>query len=252
MSNKFVEIIPILKDRYSYVLVNEGNTYLIDAGDYEDVYEFLKKKDIHLDYILCTHYHSDHIDGIAELKKNFNCKVYGPKDFKIKAIDSFFEIDQNTLFHETIDVIPTPGHTKEHLIYYFKLGNILFSGDLLFGGGCGKVFEGTYSEMLNSLKKLKKLPEDTLIYFGHEYTVKNLEFAHSIEPNNEDVIVRLNKARNKIKKGNFTVPSTLSDELNTNPFLRTDCESLKKNINMLKSSELEVFTHLRKLKDEFR
>ncbi len=252
MSHKFVEIIPILKDRYSYVIVNKENTYLVDAGDYEGIYEFLKEKDIHLDYILCTHYHSDHIDGISELKKNFNCKVFGPKNFKMREIDNFFEINQNTLFHESIDVIPTPGHTKEHLVYYFKLKNILFSGDLLFGGGCGKVFEGTYAEMLDSLNKLKKLPGDTLIYFGHEYTIKNLEFAHSIEPDNETINIRLNKARDNTKRSKFTVPSTLNDELNTNPFLRTDCKVLKKNINMSKSSDLEVFTYLRKLKDEFR
>jgi len=251
MSHKFVEIIPILKDRYSYVIASKGITYLIDAGNYEDIYEFLKEKDIHLNYILCTHHHSDHIDGILELKKNFNCKVYGPKDFRIKVMDNFFETDRSTLFHETIEVIPTPGHTKEHLIYYFKLENILFSGDLLFGGGCGKVFDGAYSEMLDSLIKLKKLPQSTLIYFGHEYTVKNLEFAQSIEPDNKAVNFRLNKARNLRKKNEFTVPSILGNELKTNPFLRTNCEKLKKSINMLDSSDLEVFTYLRKLKDEF-
>jgi len=251
MSHKLVEIIPILKDRYSYVIEKDGLKYLIDAGNYEDIFEFLKKKDIHLDYILCTHHHSDHIDGISELKKNFNCKVYGPKDFRIKVMDNFFEIDKSTKFHESIDVIPTPGHTKEHIVYFFKDDNILFSGDLLFGAGCGRVSDGAYSEMFESLTKLKKLPLNTHIYFGHEYTVKNLEFAQSIEPENEDVNLRLKKAKHLRKKNEFTVPCTIKDELKTNPFLRVDSEILKKRLSMSNSSDLEVFIHLRKLKDEF-
>lgn len=251
MSHKFVKVIPVLEDRYSYVAVDQGSTYLIDAGNYEDIYEFLKENDINLDYILCTHYHSDHLDGIFELKKKFDCKVYGPKDFKIKVVDIFLDMDKKTLFNESVEAIPTPGHTKSHLIYYFPNEKILFSGDLLFGAGCGKVFEGTHLEMLNSLKKIKDLPSDSHIYFGHEYTVKNLEFAYYIEPNNEDIRSRLNKAKDRIKKNEFTVPSTLEDELKTNPFLRADCDALKKSIDMSEATELEIFTYLRNLKDNF-
>jgi hydroxyacylglutathione hydrolase len=251
MSKKVVEIIPILKDRYSYLIINQKNTYLIDAGDYEDIFEFLKEKDIHLDYLLCTHHHSDHTDGILKLKKIFNCMVCGPHDIRIKNLDHFFEIDKNTYFNDIIEIIPTPGHTKSHLIYYLKLENKLFTGDLLFGAGCGKIFDGTYLEMFNSLQKIKKLPLQTNLYFGHEYTIKNLEFAYSIEPDNLKIRQRLDNARNKRAKNEFTTPSTLQEELDTNPFLRTNCEKLKDILNMSQVQELEIFTYLRQLKDKF-
>lgn len=251
MSRKVIEIIPVLKDNYSYLIVNQKNTYLIDAGDHKDIYEFLKEKDIHLDYILCTHHHDDHIDGILKLKKFFNCEVYGPKDTRIKGLDHYFETNKVSALHDIIEVIPTPGHTKTHLIYYLKTEDVLFTGDLLFGGGCGRVFEGTYLEMFNSLQIVKNLPLQTKLYFGHEYTVKNLEFACSIEPANEEISNRLKSAEKKREKNEYTTPSFLQEELKTNPFLRIDNELLKKNINMLGAQEIEVFTYLRKLKDKF-
>lgn len=144
-----------------------------------------------------------------------------------------------------------PGHTTTHVAFYLPDEGWLFSGDTLFGAGCGRIFEGTPEQMLHSLQKLSKLPDDTKIYCGHEYTQKNLTFALSIEPDNTEVNKRLEKVRALREKNLTTLPSTLEEEKLTNPFLRGDSPDLKRALHMEGATELEVFTKVRALKDVY-
>ena len=148
-------------------------------------------------------------------------------------------------------MISVPGHTTTHVAYYFPDEGWLFSGDTLFAAGCGRIFEGTPEQMLHSLQKLSKLPADTKIYCGHEYTKKNLLFALSIEPDNSNVKNRLEKVKALRAQNLPSLPSTIEEERLTNPFLRSGCEELKRALHMAGASELDVFTKIRALKDVY-
>ena len=215
----------------------------------------MKKNNLNLETILITHHHFDHTGGISELSSKWKTKVYGPKGGHIKGIDSELSEDSNiTILDTQFNIFETPGHTLDHIAYYSKDIDSLFCGDTLFSGGCGRVFEGTYSQMYESLKKLSKLPEDTQIFCGHEYTSSNLQFACAVEPNNQFIKEYNQEITEKTKNGVPSLPSSLKIEHMINPFIRCNEENLIDNINKKfgeLSSEIEIFSTLRKWKDDF-
>ncbi|MGD2169972.1 MAG: hydroxyacylglutathione hydrolase [Chlamydiota bacterium] len=248
----FLIPIPILSDNYSYMLRTDKKALIIDPGESQSIIDELEKLNLHLTAILCTHHHSDHVNGVEALKTRYNAKVYGPKDDRIPLLDVGLD-KYSTLALEgfPFKIIETPGHTKSHIVFLEENHHILFSGDTLFGAGCGRLFEGSYEEMYSSLHKLSLLNPDTYIYFGHEYTLKNLEFAHQLFPDDDAIKSRLNTTIQLRKNHQFTIPSTLNMELKTNPFLRVHEQSIQKSLDMLSQKEVDVFAKLRQLRDKF-
>jgi hydroxyacylglutathione hydrolase len=258
------EIVPLksLSDNYIWMITDTeaGICVAFDPGNSASVINFLKKNNLSLSGLLVTHHHYDHTGGINELKETFSVPVYGPRKDNISELTHPVDDKETINFNKmnlSFTVFITPGHTRGHVIYYtddIKPG-CLFTGDMLFSGGCGRIFEGTHEQMLESLKKFKNFSQDTRIFPAHEYTQKNLEFASSIEPQNSPIIERLKNVRDLRKNGKPSVPSSLSDEFSTNPFLRTDCPELKKSveekIGSHVQSEMEVFRIIRGWKDKY-
>ena len=234
-----IEIIPILADNYTYLI---DNVLCVDPGDDKPFKGPLKA-------ILLTHHHADHIAGVSALKERCQCPIIGPDDPRIPA-DTIATPGQDlTIENITFQILSTPGHTKTHISYYAPALKSLYCGDTLFASGCGRLLEGTAQEMLSSLQKIAELPDETLIFCGHEYTLKNLEFALSIEPNNPLLIKRFAHARALRDHNQPTIPTTLELEKETNPFLRCHTPELK--TAFATKSDLETFTTLREQKDEF-
>lgn len=218
--------IPCRRDNFSYLLICEetGQAAVIDPSEPEAVLKTIQNQNIELQWILCTHHHGDHTEGIKEISTNYpSAKIGGPA----KEQKMIPEINHPFKDHDSIQVgevkgkiIETPGHTKGSLCYLFA--NAVFTGDTLFGGGCGRLFEGTAKEMFISLnqKLAYYMTEETQIYFAHEYTLSNLKFAQTAEPENRDIQDRLLKEYKKIDSGNHSTPSTWIEEMKTNPFLR--------------------------------
>ncbi len=250
-----IEIISCLNDNYSYLIFDkEGNTVsVIDPSDFNACDKIIKKYK-KLDYVLNTHHHFDHVDGNLKLKDKYNSKIIGfekDKD-RIPGIDITLNDKQEfKIGNLKFTVIFVPGHTKGHIAFYFEKEKVLFSGDTLFSLGCGRIFEGTHKEMLDSLNKLKKLSPETKVYCGHEYTKKNLDFCIKYDPNNHFLKKKVNSINSKLKNKLPTIPTTIGDEIKTNIFLRCDDKGLKQALNLNDSSEQELFTKLRDLKDAF-
>ena len=237
-----VEIIPCLQDNYSYLIIDDNNNSacVVDPGEAEPIVDYLKNKKIKLKYILNTHHHFDHIGGNEYLKKKFGSIVVGFK----KDIDRIPEIDvlleDNQIWKaENFEakIIHIPGHTSGHICFHFFQEKLVFTGDTLFSLGCGRIFEGTYKEMFESLNKIKSLPEETKVYCGHEYTLSNLKFCIKYNPENRNLKKKAENIKKKIDNGLPTIPSTIKDELECNIFLR--------------ANDLESFSKLRDLKDNF-
>ena len=251
-----IEIIPCLNDNYSY-LIHEDKTNtvaIIDPSDFEPCDKLIKNKYKKLDYILNTHHHYDHVGGNERLKKKYSSTILGFENDKdrIPHIDKFLNDNQNfKIGNLNFSVIFIPGHTTGHIAFYLKKEKIVFTGDTLFSLGCGRIFEGTSNQMFNSINKLKKLPVETKMYFGHEYTQKNLEFCIKYEPDNKYLIKKKDWIDAKIKSKLPTTPITIGEELKTNIFFRCNKQSIKNAVNLDNSSELEVFAKLRDLKDNF-
>ena len=251
-----IEIIPCLNDNYSYLLHDEisNKVAIVDPSEFTVCDEIINKSYKKLDFILNTHHHYDHVGGNEELKKKYNSTVLGFEKDKnrIPAIDEVLKDNQEfkigLLNFTTIFI---PGHTKGHIAFYFKKEKVLFTGDTLFSLGCGRVFEGTYKQMFQSLNKLKDLPGDTKIYCGHEYTYKNLDFCLTYNPNNSFLKKKKSDIEQSLKNKKPTIPSTIDDEIKANIFLRFNDPDVKKAINLENSSDIEIFTKLRDLKDSF-
>jgi hydroxyacylglutathione hydrolase len=251
-----VDIINCLKDNYSFIIHDtETNTVaVVDPSEFEPVNNVIEKKFKKVDYILNTHHHFDHTGGNLDLKKKYNSRVVGSqKDEKrIPGIDIKLLNNENfKLGNIEFKIFLVPGHTSGHICFYSKNKKIIFTGDTLFSLGCGRVFEGTYQEMLDSLNHIKKLPKDTQIYCGHEYTKKNLDFCIKYESSNISLKDKKNWVSSKLNLKHPTIPVTVEEELNTNIFLRCDTSVVKKSLGMENSTELEVFKKLRDLKDVF-
>ena len=237
-----VEIIKCLQDNYSYLLINEQNqnACIIDPSEAKPIINFVEKKNINLKFILNTHHHYDHIGGNNELKKRYGAKIVGFKNDKNRIPNIDILVTDNQIWsNENFEakIIHIPGHTSGHICFYFSKNKIAFTGDTLFSLGCGRIFEGTYEQMFSSLQIFKKFPKDTKIFCGHEYTMKNAEFCKMQDQQNEKLNKKFEKIKNLLDKGLPTMPTTIDDELNCNIFL--------------KSENLETFSKLRDLKDNF-
>ena len=237
-----VEIVKCLKDNYSYLVIDEKNqsACVIDPSEAKPIINFIEKNKIHLKFILNTHHHYDHVGGNKELKKKYNTKVIGFEEDKdrIPEIDICLkdrEVWKNNNFE--FKIFHIPGHTLGHVCFNFFKEKLLFTGDTLFSLGCGRIFEGTYEQMFNSIKLLKSFDLKTKIYCGHEYTLKNSDFCLIHDKKNLKLKEKILLIKEKLNKNLPTVPSTLKEALETNIFLR--CNSL------------ETFSKLRDLKDIF-
>ena len=251
-----IEIISCLNDNYSYLIHEEKTNIvaIIDPSEFEPCDEIIRNKYKKLDYILNTHHHYDHVGGNEKLKKKYGSTVLGfegDKD-RIPSIDKFLNDNQNfKIGNLNFSVIFIPGHTSGHIAFYLKKEKIIFTGDTLFSLGCGKIFEGTNNQMFVSINKLKKLPKETKIYCGHEYTKNNLEFCIKYDPNNEYLKKKRDWINAKIKSNLPSIPVTIEEELKSNIFLRCDEQGVKDALNLHNSSEEEIFAKLRDLKDNY-
>ncbi len=250
-----VEIIRCLSDNYSYVIYEEetNTVSIVDPSEFEACDKIIKKYK-KLDFILNTHHHSDHIGGNLELKRKYNSKILGSNSDKdrIPGIDIFLKDSQKQkIGNLEFEVIFIPGHTKNHIAFFFSKEKIVFTGDTLFSLGCGRIFEGTYEQMLNSLNKIKNLPPDTKIYCGHEYTKSNLNFCLVYDTKNTFLKEKEIDIQKKINSNQPTIPSTIGQEIKTNIFLRCNDPEIKHTLGLKDSSEIEVFSKLRDLKDSF-
>ena len=237
-----VEIISCLQDNYSYLIIDEINNLacVVDPSEAGPIIDYLNNKNINLKYILNTHHHYDHIGGNKDLKKKYNSVVIGYKDdaSRIPGIDIL--LNNNQIWKADnfeAKIMHIPGHTTGHISFHFFKEKLIFTGDTLFSLGCGKIFEGTYQDMFDSLNQIKKLPQDTKIYCGHEYTLQNSKFCIKHDPENLNLKNKIVEIKKKLENNIPTIPSTLKDENECNIFLR--------------AKDVESFSKLRDLKDNF-
>ncbi len=253
-----MQITPIqcLTDNYAYIINDPSSKMVavVDPSESLPVIKFLEKQKLKLNYILNTHHHFDHIGGNIELKKTYGAKIVGFKGDKhrIPGIDIMLKNNEKWIFgNSKVKILHIPGHTLGHICFFFEKEKIAFTGDTLFSLGCGRIFEGNHKQMLESLNKIKKLPKDTKIYCGHEYTYKNATFCIKYDGDN----INLKKYFEKIKKlrsNNLpTVPSNLEEELRSNIFLRCDENDLKIKFGLKNQEDFKVFKKVRDLKDNF-
>jgi len=237
------------------VLIHDPDANLtasIDAPDAEPIRQRLKEKHWKLDRILTTHHHGDHTEGNLALKQEFGCEIIGPAG-EIPGRDTIVREGDTFLFGTyEVRVLETPGHTLDHITFWIPADGVAFVGDTLFAIGCGRVIEGTFPMMWNSLEKLMQLPNDTDIYCGHEYTQSNARFALTIEPENKDLVERARQVDERRAAGKATLPTTMLLEKRTNPFLRVDEPHILDRLGMRGKPAAEVFGELRKRKDSFK
>lgn len=257
--------LPAFEDNYIWAIRSGDNVAVVDPGESAPVLRYLEASGARLCAILVTHRHGDHTEGIAALTAhaaNAGVPVFGPAQENIAGVThpvaggQHVEVPQLGLEFE---VIALPGHTRGHVAYYACQGaadGLLFCGDVLFGGGCGRVFEGTMAQMQASLATLAALPAATAVYCAHEYTQANLRFARAVEPDNPALLARIDAVARLRAAGQPSVPSTLADELATNPFLRWDAPAViaaaQARRGAMPCDAIEVFSAIRQWKDGFR
>ncbi len=234
--------IKCLQDNYSYLIIDENKQIacVIDPSEASPIINFIKDSNIKLKYILNTHHHHDHVGGNIELKKKFNSKIIGFKGDKDRIPQIDVLVEDNQIWKEDnfeTKIYHIPGHTSGHIAYHFFKEKKIFTGDTLFSLGCGRIFEGTHEEMFNSLNQIKKLPKETEIYCGHEYTLQNAKFCLANDSNNFKLKEKIEIIKKKLKNNLPSIPTTLEDEIECNIFL--------------KAKDLESFSKLRDLKDNF-
>lgn len=255
--NLQIQAIPAFKDNYLWLIIHPDlpEALVVDPGDSKPVLEALASQGLSLAGILITHKHNDHIGGIKELLEKFDVPVFSNPIENISWMThSVSEQEEIHIQHwPSIKIIEVPGHTLGHVAYL--IGSHFFCGDTLFGAGCGRLFEGTPAQMYKSLSKIKSLPEDTLIYCAHEYTLKNLSFAEFLEPENMKIKLRIRETENLISRGQYSVPFRLKLEKETNPFLRCDQKAIQaaieKKFGQSGETETEVFRYLREWRNEW-
>ena len=251
-----VEPIKAYDDNYIWLTSTNEGSIIVDPGESKKIIEGIDKNKIDLKAILITHHHFDHTNGLQDLLDINNFDVFGPVN-NINGINNKVgDSDQFTVIGIDFEVIEIPGHTLDHIGFYsFNNGDpILFCGDTLFAGGCGRVFEGTYQQMFEALKKISRLPKNTKIYCGHEYTLSNIKFALEVDPNNIKLQNEYKNVQELMKSNKPSLPTTIEKELDINPFLRCDDLDIQKNIVKkfnVDDSEFEIFTAIRKWKDNF-
>lgn len=256
--NKIIAI-PAFKDNYIWAVhsLHEQAIVVVDPGDAAPVLAYLQTKNLDLHAILITHHHFDHSGGIPILKEHFpEVKVYGPSNETITGITHALKEGDTVSFGDfrlSLNILDIPGHTKGHIAYYND--DILFCGDTLFSCGCGRLFEGTAEQMVNSLNKIQQLSPSTLMYCGHEYTKANIQFAKMVDPTNPYLNKRLTEVEEALIKSLPTLPISLQSEFLTNPFLRVNSKeiirSVQKHWNLEQNDPVTIFSHLREWKNQF-
>ena len=253
-----LQVIPLraFKDNYVWTLRKGRSVAVVDPGEARPVLDYLAAEKVQLVAILATHHHQDHVGGIAELLQGSRVPVYGPRGEPIATLTQAVGGGDRVSIEEldvSFDVLEIPGHTRAHVAYYGA--NMLFCGDTLFACGCGKAFEGTPQQLYASLEKLMALPDETLVYCGHEYTLANIGFARTVEPENADLLEREASDSRLRSEDRPTLPSTIAREKATNPFLRVTrpavVASANKYLGKRVSDPASVFAALRQWKNEF-
>lgn len=251
-----LETIPCLKDNYAFVIHDpaSGATAVVDVPEAGPILSHLQQRNWKLTDIFLTHHHWDHIDGVPDLVAATQAKITGAAAdaHRLPPLDR--AVAEGDVFHfggSAVDVFDVSGHTVGHIAYYIRNGGFLFSGDSLMAAGCGRLFEGTPDMMWKSLQKLADLPDETVVCSGHEYTASNLRFALTLEPDNPALISRDAAVRSARDLGRATVPSILSEERATNPFLRANLPSMKAALGMENASDEASFGEIRSRKDRF-
>lgn len=247
-----IEIIPCLKDNYAYLVIEDGLCAVIDPSEAAPVAAAVESRGLKLTHILNTHHHWDHSGGNRELKEKFGAEVVGPEHdrSRIPAIDT--GVDEQTGWQfgrHRVQVLDVPAHTRGAIAYAFA--GAVFTGDTLFAMGCGRLFEGTAAMMLTSLNKIAALPDDTLVYCGHEYTLSNARFAMTLEPDNAALQKRMTEVEAARATDRPTMPSSIGLEKATNPFLRTHSAEIRASIGMAGADDVAVFAEIRRRKDAF-
>lgn len=251
-----VHPIPAFKDNYIWALRSGPRVAIVDPGDAQPVLDYLAREHLQLVAILATHHHPDHVGGVAELRRGRDTPVYGPKNEPIATLTHPVAGGDRVAIPELdaeFEVIDIPGHTRAHIAYYGS--NSLFCGDTLFACGCGRVFEGTPPQLHASLQKLAALPDETLVYCGHEYTMANIRFARAVEPGNAALAER-ERIEGKTREENRpTLPTTIGREKATNPFLRCGepevVQSAGRHRGAALTDPVTVFTAIREWKNTF-
>ena len=251
-----VEPIKAFEDNYIWLVTTNEGSIVVDPGESSKIIKLIDENKINLKGIFVTHHHYDHTDGLEDLSRKLNIDIYGPSNNINEINKRVKNSDHISILGIDFKIIEVPGHTLDHIAFYsFNDGEpILFCGDTLFAGGCGRIFEGTYEQMFESLNKLSSLPKNTKIYCGHEYTLSNLKFAIEADSSNKDLIKEYEQIKRLRNIDCPSLPSTLDRELKVNPFLRYDNYSIKNKIKKefgISGNGLDIFTALRKWKDSF-
>ncbi|NMG38065.1 hydroxyacylglutathione hydrolase [Chelativorans sp. ZYF759] len=243
-------------DNFGVILhdTESGETAIVDAPEENAIRAVLERTGWSPTLLLVTHHHPDHVAANLALKERYGLTIVGPRAeaAKIPGLDrSVSEGDTIEFAGRTVEVIETPGHTSGHVSYHIPQEKLAFAGDTLFALGCGRLFEEGPAVMLRSMKKLAALPPETVVYCGHEYTLSNARFAVTVEPDNEELKARAGRIEAIREEGKATLPTTIADELATNPFLRWNAAGVRATLGMQDASEEEVFAEIRRRKDNF-
>ena len=244
-----------LTDNFGYLVHDAATnaTASIDAPEAAPIIRTLEREGWRLTDILITHHHGDHVGGVAELKRRYDCRVVGPGDKTAGIANVDLRVGNGDVVkvgNLLARVLETPGHTLDHISYVFDSEKALFAADTLFSIGCGRVFEGTYPMMWDSLLKLRALPDDFRLYSGHEYTAANIKFALTVEPDNAALKTRADEVARLRAENKPTIPSLLGEEKRANVFLRADDPSVAQKLHMKGASAAEVFGELRERKNK--
>jgi hydroxyacylglutathione hydrolase len=248
--------IPCLSDNYAFLAhdPDSGDTALVDAPEAAPVLKVLSERGWTLSHVLLTHHHWDHVDALGDILAAHPAKVIGAAADAHRLPPLDLAVNEGDSFHfgaHPVHVMDVSGHTVGHIAFHLPAGNAVFTADSLMALGCGRLFEGTPDQMWGSLMKLAALPDETVVYSGHEYTEANGRFAETIEPGNPDLQDRIREIAAARAEGRPTVPSSLKQEKATNPFLRAASPEIQQRLDMQGADLAEVFAEVRRRKDNF-
>lgn len=251
-----IEVFLCRSDNFGVLLHDSetGATVSIDAPEEAPILDALSRRGWKLTHIFTTHHHQDHVEANLALKERFDCEIRGPLDeaIAIPGLDqSASDGDEFEFAGRPVKVIATPGHTAGHICYYFADDALLFAADTLFPMGCGRLFERPAADMWHSFQKLMELPDDVSVYFGHEYTLANARFALTVDPENATLKQRASDVEAIRGKGEFTIPTTIGIEKQTNPYMRVADKDIRAHLGMVDASDADVFAEIRTRKDNF-